>query len=926
MSSEGLTLPETKLTATFNSLKLGTSATLGHVLTASTDGTATWQINTGEVDPFTLNTPNILNQAPVGIINIAVKPSTIIIGCGTSYLYGSTDLTTNAIESWFRIATAPILIDVSYDTTFGFVGFDASNIVYSSTDGYSWTYSTTLPFTAKAIASNTTCVLIAGLAISYDGATVSQIWKTTNLSEWARTDTGGSVTSNLYDIIYAGSKFVAVGTSGRVLYSTDNGTVWFAPTAVTANTLYTICYSSSGTLFTACGASGTVITANNSDLTTWTSRTALSVLSASTVTSVTCDSSAKYLLHNGTMLFGSSDSIFWQSYFQINGIATNGTNLWVACGYLGLSSGSTLLNLTNSLLVSVVVTFTCCTYFGSLFVIAGSERGVYTSSDASAWNFQDSKFPDAGNVINAMVVGDSGTRLVLVGDVGTGSIGIVTSGTGLSYATTTTAGASGSFKSVAYASTLEERFCAVGTLGQIYTATSGGVTGTWNVRTSNTSSTINYVASNTTSYVAITATEILSSPDGITWTVQNLITNGIGSSNAPTSLIAEGTRYILCVNYKHIFTSTTGTSWTFVSTIDSNGTLLTYSSGCYFSVTTAGVMGHLKFADTNLSAWSNATSPVYTFGNVCYSGTKFITSGGSGTSISTDAVTWSSGKNTAFTSGNSTSAISFAGTSTGSVYMISTAGAVNILQNSSGGDSTIIDMAFNSAGTSCIYVTANSAFINNSSSGVWSNLWTQVYSIPHTEQIMGIAVSSSTFVIYGTRGYMVTSTDGTTWTVRSRTPGTIADLCWDATLAKFYAINSVGQLLTATLTGITWTAYNTPQQSILYTAPRINTNGAGKLLIMDLNTVGPPAVIISDDGTTWETTPAPQSGVSSSATLSVANSIYFIKTGVYNTIYTTDREKWHYRTFIPKNATFICMLYMSSTYIAVGSSVLVRYT
>jgi hypothetical protein len=111
----------------------------------------------------------------------------------------------------------------------------------------------------NGVASNTSIVVAVGasgtILISSDqGAT------------WT-TGSSGTI-NNLNAIAWCGSQFVATGDAGAILTST-NGTSWVSHASGTSNTLYGV--ACSGTQIVAVGVAGTILT--SSDGITWTTRT-----------------------------------------------------------------------------------------------------------------------------------------------------------------------------------------------------------------------------------------------------------------------------------------------------------------------------------------------------------------------------------------------------------------------------------------------------------------------------------------------------------------------------------------------------------------------------------------------------------------------------------------------------------------------------
>jgi hypothetical protein len=911
---ETLPLPESEIKGTFYELNLGTSAVIGQVLTASANGGATWQTSTGTSgDPFNKNTPTLMNAVPLNIISMNINPSVIVLACGSDYLYGNTDLTNLAIENWFKITTAPVLTAICYSASIGFMGIVAStSTVFVSPDGYSWTVSVVLPFIPASIATNTDTVVVVGNAIVIAGTSNGQIWRTSNGTTWTSMSSG--ITTNLGKIIYAGNKYVVVGNNGVILYSAT-GSTWTSVTSGTTNQLLSVMYSTTDTKYIASGASDTLV---STDAITWTSAP---IGISSGVRSIATSGSVYIGSESGAIFRSTNSAVTWSAYNCARAMRYNGS-VWITCGsnYPGIMRGTTLSNLVPIYIIPgvSVSALLICEYFNNLFIVAGLAGVLYSSADGLTWTSRTSQ--TSSNTIISSVVGSSVAVFVGAG----GKISTTTDGT--TY-TAQTSGTSTAFSSIAYASGLTNCFCAVGIAGIIYTSTATATT--WTARSSGIASKLDLVAASSSMYVTAGTGVILTSTDGVTWTLQNILTNGIGIVNTVFGgLIYDGHQFVLSgTSSGAVWSSVDGATWTYESSIPGIGNIYMYDAGSeyYIALSNSNTAIGLIFGTQTLRGWSILSPGMYGKTNVYYISGKFIISDANGLSISTDGVQWASYiiPSHSFAVANSTAM--FIGSTLGTVSMYKSDASLNVLQL---GHSSVSMVDIACTDTYAVLVSTLVAY-RNSYSGGWTNTWTQTYSAPFGYTITGISQSSSHFVIYGTNGLVVTATllsGGSTWIEAARVAGTIVDMCWDATLAKFYAINGVGQILSASASGATWTVLNTPQLGIVLLSPKINTNGTGGLLIADLNTTGPPIILQSTNGTTWTTTTAPQSGVSNTSALTVANSIYFIKTGTFDIAYSIDRSTWFYRTLLPRDSILKSVVYLNSKYIVVGSKLILIYS
>lgn len=158
------------------------------------------------------------------------------------------------------------LFGIAYDgSTFVAVG-DACE-VSSSTDGLSWTQ--------QATPDSICSVTLRSLAYDSDhgvfvavGDSGTILYSYDQGDNW--TQVVSNLTENLYRIIYAGGQLVAVGENGLILTSSDGGQTWSNRTSGTSNTLHGIAYGydqSGNGVYVAVGEGGVVVT--SSDGATW---------------------------------------------------------------------------------------------------------------------------------------------------------------------------------------------------------------------------------------------------------------------------------------------------------------------------------------------------------------------------------------------------------------------------------------------------------------------------------------------------------------------------------------------------------------------------------------------------------------------------------------------------------------------------------
>lgn len=190
-----------------------------------------------------------------------------------------------------------------------------------------------------------------------------------------------------------------------------------------------------------------------------------------------------------------------------------------------------------------------------------------------------------------------------------------------------------------------------------------------------------------------------------------------------------------------------------------------------------------------------------------------------------------------------------------------------------------------------------------------------------------IAKSSSRYVIGGTNGYIMTSTDGTTWTsstaLRSTGWGTTAEvskIIWDGT--KFVAVGDRGRNATST-DGLTWTYQSqlstTSWGTSDFNAPQMAWNGSVFVIASASRNA------YSTDGITWTANAAIAATSFGSAypTASVATADNFVVVGANAKVATSpDGVTWTYQnglvTAITSSQSLSCLAYKSGLILGGG--------
>jgi hypothetical protein len=215
--------------------------------------------------------------------------------------------------------------------------------------------------------------------------------------------------------------------------------------------------------------------------------------------------------------------------------------------------------------------------------------------------------------------------------------GLSSSTDGITYSTVTVNNASG-MSAIDFNNGETHKWVIGGAGGEIYTSTDSI---TWTARTSGTTSTIQWIFNNGSSYFVCGATGLVrNSTDGITW---NTTTTGMGSETVLFGTFITGITnpYIICSSGGVLQSSTDGVTWTTqsigfatssINMVNKSGALVcAVGAGGAYATSTDGV------------TWSNSNSLFTTSAiNVLLSdGTNLVagTTGG-GIHASTNGVTW----------------------------------------------------------------------------------------------------------------------------------------------------------------------------------------------------------------------------------------------------------------------------------------------
>ena len=226
-----------------------------------------------------------------------------------------------------------------------------SSVTWSTSDSAIATISNATGSNGKASSLSTGTTTITATSKGLSGAT------TLSVSAWSLQNSG--TLSDLYRVVWGGSRLVTTGADGIILTS-SNGKTFQQRTSSTSATLYDIAWS--GNTFVAVGASGTILT--STDGTAWTQQ-------ASGI------------------------------YNNLYGVAWSGSK-FVAVGAFG-----TVLTSPNGIVWTAQVpgntnSLHSVAWSGSKFVAVGAYGTVLTSTDGSVWTEQISGTPNhLGRVVSS---------------------------------------------------------------------------------------------------------------------------------------------------------------------------------------------------------------------------------------------------------------------------------------------------------------------------------------------------------------------------------------------------------------------------------------------------------------------------------------------------------------------------------------------
>ncbi|MBR0599868.1 immunoglobulin-like domain-containing protein [Sinanaerobacter chloroacetimidivorans] len=330
-----------------------------------------------------------------------------------------------------------------------------------SNDGVSWSVLMTVVSTQlAAITYGNDLLVVTGNDGKIRTASLDDI------TDWAEHNAGASA---LWDVAYGNGTFIAVGSGGSAVTSTD-GVNWSPLNTQTTYTLHGIAFG--GGKFVAVGSNGVI---------------AASSVDGTDLVYKTHNDSYHHLLsvifHNGAFTAVGYEYI-------------SGTKGYITRYSSGTSYTTQVINVNSGLRAIAVDDSNNC-------LAVGTYGGIITSSNSSTWAIGSK---GTTKILGSLAYGDG--KFVAAGDNGT----IRTSLDGVDW-DVQSSGTANALRAVAYGNHL---FVAVGDNGTIITSPDGEV---WTSQTSGTSNKLNGIAYGNGAYVAVGRIgTILTSSDGVTWT------------------------------------------------------------------------------------------------------------------------------------------------------------------------------------------------------------------------------------------------------------------------------------------------------------------------------------------------------------------------------------------------------------------------
>lgn len=288
-------------------------------------------------------------------------------------------------------------------------------------DGVSSTGSITVSNHFYGVGSSSNQTVAVGGNTTLSGSTDGTTWRTIDLSSG----------DYLSAVVWSGTNtLVTVGQSGAIYTNTTGSASWLLRTSGTTENLFGV--ASSGSLFVAVGAGGTII--SSPDGVTWTARISHTTKTLAAVAWCTATTAQFVAVGNGGVIETSPDGVTWTLRSSgttefLNGVGCSGS--LIAVGEGSDSSGGEMLTSPDGITwtqrpVSSTNAVYGVAWSGTQFVAVGFGGTVYTSPSGTAWTLRTSGSTQS---LNAVSWSAARSQFVAVGGFGT----ILTSSDGVTW-------------------------------------------------------------------------------------------------------------------------------------------------------------------------------------------------------------------------------------------------------------------------------------------------------------------------------------------------------------------------------------------------------------------------------------------------------------------------------------------------------------
>jgi hypothetical protein len=780
--------------------------------TTSTTNFSTW----------TIKYDNPHNVTPFGVVNVGAN--TIFIGVTGSMVvepslaqlgYGSSLTASNSNSSTYTPLTSSRLLAYGAST---YVAAFANNTYYSS-DAINWTATNSQPTVTIPMTGSQRAIYYLNSTFFIVSNTSPYLNKSTDGITWTACGTNLNQT-NYYAMAYgAGTYVIADSSINQIAYSTNPGTVNWTLVTVGTGGFYDVTYANS--LFVAVGTLGKIFT--SPDGITWTSRLSLG---SGNIRRVAYLNSLFIAMIDGGSFYTSTDGLTWTN--RASNTTGNPYDITYAAGiYVAVGSSDDVVTSTDgftwtsrrqALIATTGTQFPSLTFYnivwtGTYFVIKASAV-TYTSPDGITWTPRTSLFNSGGRSLtynNGKLIAfnnsfyqtssDSGVtwtkwnnylaypfgqayKIASNGSgtyvaVGTGLVNFSTFSTSTDLMTwTPTQGSyylpAANAQDIAWDSVGSQFVVPANGSGApgLYFTSSDGFS--WTPKLDQLLTTLNTVAPINNKIIALTSNgaAIIAGASRQSLTGTFTITNyysiqNVQTGNVTPPVLYSGGVYVTYGSSNMIMSSTDGITWTprvnFLTNSSYNYQAGCVANGIFFVLNSNGLMAYSSDGTTWYCNYQNGLTQVKT--KVAYGAGVYVTVGVNGIYTASDLVNWTN-----------TSAVSFVDVIyEASVSLFVAVGASGSIYTSP--DGTTWTTRTGGAGNFIKIYFANSVFIALSSTGMFyssnGTSWTAaIWSYSGAALSINardVIYANSLFVAVSTSNSIYTSSNGSTWTLANLT-------------------------------------------------------------------------------------------------------------------------------------------------------------